>query len=361
MGFFDTITDTLFGSKPDVSYAPKSGMQTDIQKLLQQYLQQYQGQMTGATPVPTYTGQMTAGLTPLQTQSISNIGGLQDLIGQTGALSPAITDIISKLQSFGEGDILSKTMSTISGLQNLGQGNDVLSQIMKMISGEGFDPSYMRAAYQTGIEDPLRRTFTETTMPAIESAYAKSGLFYGSDKQRQVQDTSATLMNALAQGRTGLESNIYTAGLAQQQAGIDDFSQWLAGQGGLAQLGMTAETQAETLRLKAAEQAGTLGLKGEEQAETKRMQTMSQMMQGLGLGMTAGGIEQATTQAELTNQYNQWLRTQAGTMPTDQLLAAILSMYQQTGEQAVVTGGSQGILGPLGLAGMGFADIWNLF
>ena len=267
MGFFDDITDTLFGSKPSVGYAPQSAAQTDITKLLQQYLAQYSGQMTGATPVPTYTGQMTAGLTPLQTGSIANI----------------------------------------SGLQNLPESSNVLSQIMKMVSGENFNPEYMRAAYKTGIEQPLVSTFKEDTMPAISSAYAKSGLFYGSDKQKQTQDTASTLMDALAQGRTSLESNIYTAGLANQQQGISDFAQYLSSQGGL-----------ETL------------------------------------GMQAGGVEQATKQSELTNQYNQWLRTQAGTMPTDDLLKAILSMYSGYGDQAVVTPGSSGALGPLALASMAF-------
>ena len=272
---FSDIGGTLFGEKPSVSYAPKSGMQTSIEQLLQQYLKQYQGQMTGATPVPTYTGQMTAGLTPLQTGSIANVGELQ----------------------------------------NLDESGMVLSKIMDMISGKNFDPSYMRSAYKTGIEDPLRQTFTETTMPALQSSYAKSGLFYGSDRATATQDVASTLMDALSMGRSNLESNIYTAGLANQQAGIEDFSQWLADQGGLART-----------------------------------------------GMDVGAREQDTEQAKSTNEYNQWLRTQAGTMPTDQLLQAILSMYGTTGDQAIVTPASPGVIGTLATAAMGAGTLgWKPF
>ena len=236
-------------NRSEVSYVPESALQTQISELLKQYLQTYGGQMTGRTPVPTYTGQLTAGLSPLQTQSISNI----------------------------------------SGLQNLGQSNDVLSQIMNMVSGKNFDPSYMRNAYQTGVEDPLKRTFTETTMPALNSAYSKAGLFYGSDRGEATRKESQTLMDALSMGRSNLESNIYTAGLANQQQGISDFSTWLSDQGGLSQLGMLGGLQ-----------------------------------------------EQQTEQAKLTADYNQWLRTQAGSMPTDQLLQAILGMYPGTAQQSIV-------------------------
>lgn len=267
MGFMDSITGgiksltgTLFGEAPSVSTMPLSSAQSSIQKLLEQYLAKYGSQMTGATPVPTYTGQITAGLTPLQTESISKV----------------------------------------AGLQNLGESSDVLSQIMKMVSGENFSPEYMRAAYQTGIENPLRKTFTETTMPALNSAYSKSGLFYGSDRATATQNEADTLMNALAMGRSGLESSIYTAGLENQQQGISDFANYLSTQGGLSEL-----------------------------------------------GMNIGKTEQETEQLDLLNKYNQWLRTQAGTMPTDTLLQAILNMYGSTGDQAIVSGGSSGALGSI--------------
>ena len=258
MGFLDSgiggFVSNLFGQNinntPQIDYTQQSKSQEMIEKLLSQYLGQYSGQMTGTTPVPQYTGQLTAGLNPTQTQSISNVGNLQ----------------------------------------NLGQSGDVLSQIMKMISGENFNPSYMRAAYQTGIENPLKNVFTNTTMPALESSYAKSGLFYGSDRGEAIQKESQTLMDALSMGRSNLESNIYTAGLANQQQGISDFSQWLSDQGGLT-------TQ----------------------------------------GLAAGQVQQNTEQAGLTNTYNQWLRGQAGSMPTDALLQAILGMYKDTSQEAIVT------------------------
>lgn len=266
MGFFDSGIGSLIGgllgrdnNTPQINYTDQSQSQKMIQDLLSKYLASYGRQMTGQTPVPQYTGQLTAGLNPTQTQSISNIGGLQ----------------------------------------NLGESGDVLSQIMKMVSGQNFNPSYMRAAYKTGIEDPLKRTFTETTMPALESSYAKSGLFYGSDRATATGNEVDTLMNALAVGRTGLESNIYTAGLANQQQGISDFSQWLADQGGLT-------TQ----------------------------------------GLAAGQVQQNTEQAGLTNQYNQWLRGQAGTMPTDTLLQSILNMYKDTSQEAVVTP-KKGLIGSI--------------
>ena len=255
-------------NKSEASYVPPSASQEQISKLLKQYLQTYGGQMTGRAPVPTYTGQLTAGLSPLQTQSISNI----------------------------------------SGLQNLGQSNDVLSQIMNMVSGKNFDPSYMRNAYQTGVEDPLKRTFTETTMPALNSAYSKAGLFYGSDRGEATRKEAQTLMDALSMGRSNLESNIYTAGLANQQQGISDFSTWLSDQGGLSQLGMLGGLQ-----------------------------------------------EQQTEQAKLTADYNQWLRTQAGSMPTDQLLQAILGMYSGTAKQAIVKPANTSTQDMLGNLLMAFA------
>jgi hypothetical protein len=218
---------------------------SEQQQLMQQLLQWITPYAANPSSIPSYSGQLAAPLSPTQTTAIGNLTNLSDP-GSSGA-------------------------------------NDILSQIMKFSSGQNYNSEYMRNAFKEGIEKPLVKNFKEDVMPELNSSYAKSGNFYGSDRGKATEDKAQTLMDALSMGRSSLESSIYSTGQSNQLQGITDFGNFISQQGGL---------------------NNTL--------------------------MSAGNTEQATTQNALTQAYQQWaMRNVPGMQPMDTLLTAILNMYPQ--------------------------------
>jgi hypothetical protein len=199
MGFFDTIggwlgdlTSPMF-SGMQAQQVPKmnAGQSTALQSQLD-YLMQY---IQNPSAIPSYGGQFTAPLTSTQSSAMSNVNNYMG--------------------------------------SNLPQSGDVMSQIMNMISGKSFDPTNMRKAYASGVEQPMLQNFNQTVLPNIMSSSAKSGNFYGTGREEATKEADQTLSDALSMGRSNLESNIYSKGQDVQQAGIADFSNFISSQGGL--------------------------------------------------------------------------------------------------------------------------------
>jgi len=60
--------------------------------------------------------------------------------------------------------------------------------------------------YSTMIEKPLMEAWQEKIMPAIGGEFGRRGLFYGSGRREAETESAETLMDALAKGRVGAET-----------------------------------------------------------------------------------------------------------------------------------------------------------
>jgi hypothetical protein len=271
-GFGDILDPFNLFKSPSAQYLnlPGASKYTAEQQLvLQQLLGYLSPFISNPSSIPNYMGELTAQINPTQTSAIQNIAKLMDSGG---------------------------------GSSN----SQVLSQIMKMVSGENFNPEYMRKDFAENVEKPLVKTFKENTVPELSSAYAKSGNFYGSGREKAVKDEAQTLMDSLSKGRSSLESSIYSAGLANQQQGVSDFSNFLQTQGGLSNL-----------------------------------------------LMSMGTTEQATRQATDTANYNQWAqRNVPGAQPYDALLQAILGLYPNYDQTTLTQGADTKSGQAAGIAGI---------
>lgn len=272
---------------PYVDLGQTSKYDPTQQAVLQQLMNYISPFITGQTQIPSYTGQFTAPMTPLQNQTISNLGQL--------------TNVNSPLNS------------------------DLLTEIKKFATGSNFDPSYMRTAYTEGIEKPLIKNFKENIIPTIDSATSKSGNFYGTGRAKAIDDEATTLMDALAQGRSSLESSIYSTGQQNQLAGIQNFSNFIQQMGGLNTI-----------------------------------------------AMAAGAKDQSTQQDLLNKLFAQW-QTQnvPGAQPYDTLLQSILNLYPMYQDQVITSNAdtSTNLFGKIGSilggggsgGGGGLSGIMSLF
>ena len=253
---------SIFNKKPTeyMQFAGSSKLSKEQQNMLSKmagYLD------TEAGKDQSYGGQLTAGINDIQ---MSSIGDLMKYQSPTASIDTSTIDALSKIINSGNREAL-------------------------------------EAQYRESLEKPLTSVYQNVTMPNLMSAFASKGLSFGTDKQTATNSAAATLMDALARGRTDLEANV----ASNQLAGIGRANEYRAG------------SLAEILGLTSA--------KGE-----------------------AGKTVQDTQQAGLTAQYQNWLRNQPGSNPVMQEIMKLLGIETVYDQQVVVPGqeGGGGIGGLIG-------------
>ena len=231
------IGNIFYGQTPSVNVLSGYSKLSDSQLAL---LDSLSGYLSGAmTKDQSYGGKLTAGVNSVQTQSIADLMNYK---------SPTA-------------DLNSGVNSTLSGLLTTG-GREELTK-----------------NYLENVEKPLINTYENVTMPHISTAFASKGLSYGTDKQTAINSASRTLMDALAKGRSQLESDI---------------------------LGKKLEAVTKTNETNAQSLSEVLGLTSPKTSAGKTMQD--------------------TEQLDLTNTYNQWLRNQVGSNPVLSMIMQLLGV-----------------------------------
>ena len=175
-------------------------------------------------------------------------------------------------------------------------------------SGEYARPQYLEDYYMKSIEEPLMKRWKEEIMPTIGGEFETRGLFMGSGRREAEVKSAETLMDTLGRSR----SDIY--------ARMEDI-----GRG----------RQLEATQLKSKTLSDILGLE-----QTK---------------FAAGEVPRGLEQAGLDVGYQDWLRTQPGTRPQDQILMQLLGLSTLHEPDTIVTPGTEGLLsqslGPLATLG----------
>jgi hypothetical protein len=228
-------------------------------------------------------------------------------MGTMDSLLKYLTSESNKNQAYGgklTAGVNPVQLSSMADLLNYksptsGLTSDITKSLSDMINSGGRDA--LENQYQETLAKPLTSTFQNITMPQLMSAFASKGLSYGTERQTATNSASATLMDALARGRTDLEAKV----IENKMAGI----------------GKANEVQAQSL-------AEILGLNTAKTA--------------------AGKTIQETEQLGLTNQYNQWLRNQPGSNPAIESIIKLLgidTMYDQQNLSSSTNSNTGGVVG----------------
>lgn len=320
------------------------GSSTTTQELpawAQPYAQQIleQGSALSQQDIPQYGGQTVAGLSDLQNQYLSALGGL-NTGSNTGAASSYLQNLLQNGSNVGvdaSNPYASQTTSVASN-PYIGQ-NPYLAQQVQNAQQQTAD------AYNTG------------TASQTMAQFRNAGAFGGSAQQQYTDQQNQQLGNQLGQ----IATNMYGQDYANTQQ--------------LAQQGINLQTQ--TSLADAARNAQyTLG--GQQLQQQGNQYDMSNMLSALGLSGTldtsnlanlqamlqGGTLQQTQGQNELNAQYQQWYNN--AMQPYQQLgiLQNALSGAMGAGAQGVTTTTQQqgsgstmgnifgGITSGLGLLGM---------
>ena len=294
MGFLDS----LMGTSPEVK--SRSNLSKSQQKLLSGMTGYYQPFTSGNVDV--YGGDRVANLTPFQ----------NDIYGQLDTL---------------QGQYNPSTQSTPTTLANLLSGNTSLQQMLQgYVSGDYAKPSYLEDLYRTSTYDPMMESWKNDILPSLRGEYEQKGLYRSggaSGRPRAESSEAENLMDIL--GRTRAEFMT------------------------------TGEDNAKARQLQAmGMDAGLIEmmLGGEERALERPNDLMAGNLANISTMLGLGELPRSINQSELDVQHQDWLRTQPGTRPQDQMIMALLGLDTM---DTVVTPGSQGFLSDLLGAGAQYA------
>jgi len=266
-----------FLTSPGLTSTPSSSNQQNVSGYAQPYVNNLLSRTQALTnaPMPQYTGQLTAGPSPLQEQAWKGISGL------------------TVPQSFAEaqgylGDVAGKA-------QNLTYNPlDVTSQQFSTQAAQQYMNPYLEAALKPQLEEARRQAAISGA--GIAAKAAGSGAF-GGTRDTLMQAENLRNLGRLQEDITGKGYNT-----AYQQA----MAQFNADQ--------AREMDAQKAMVQQAQYGSTLGLQG-LQAATQAAQALSQsgvsqnqaQLAQLQLQALAGSQQQAQEQAGLNAQYNQYL------------------------------------------------------
>jgi len=253
------------------------------------------GSLTGSSPEVTTTSGLSK-YTPEQnkllktyTDYYSKIAGDTSLPEYSGSRVAQLNDAQLKAENL----LMNYVPYTSTDLGKT--ATSTLTDVMAGGSGK-----YFEDAYKKTIEDPLLRNWSEKIVPELSGSYAKKGLLYGSGREDAQLREARTIAEAIAMGRSDLASKMET----QRISGVN-----------------------------AANQIGTNALN-----ETTGISS--------GLSLT-GATRQSIEQKNLDTEYSDWLKNQPGTRPQDPIIQSILGLTPYYEPTTVVSGGEQGMLGPL--------------
>lgn len=211
---------------------------------------------------------------------------------QTAEQQSLMQKLMSYYQSFAGQSGEQYSGDRVAGLDSSGVEGELggtLGILNQFESGAFTQPKYLEDYYTKSIEEPLMKRWKEEIMPTIGGEFETRGLFMGSGRRDAEVNSAEALMDTMGKGRANLYSQMEKSGRAQQL-----------------------------------------------QASTMKSQTLAQM---LGISAAQTGIEQQG----MDTQYSDWLRTQPGSRPQDQILMQLLGLNTLNAPNTVVTGGSSGI------------------
>ncbi len=211
--------------------------------------------------VPAYSGQMYAGLSPLQQSGINYYGGLAP-IAQQG------TNIFQNALS---------NFNPQAGMNYLNQGSGALNTMLA-----DYNPAADKEYWNKAFVNPAMRNFNQNIVPQIQERYAGQNAGSSGAMNRAIANAGVDLSTNLNAQLANLMYRGRESQLGRQQTGVNQ---------ALAYSAMPAEM---------AKQAGQIGAMG--------MDTMGQVM-------NAGNLQQQNTQAGLNEQYQKWLQGQAYSNP----------------------------------------------
>ena len=229
---------------------------------------------------------------------------------QTPEQQALMKKLIGYYTDFAGESVEGYTGDRVAQLESAGVEGELagtLGTLNRFESGEFTTPKYLEDYYQKSIEEPLMKRWKEEIMPTIGGEFETRGLFMGSGRREAEIDSAEALMDTMGKGRADLYSQMEESGRAQQL-----------------------------------------------QATTLKGNTLSDI---LGISAAQRGI----TQQGFDVDYTDWLRTQPGTRPQDQILMQLLGLETMNQPDTIVDPGKSGLLsdlaGPLatfgGLSGWG--------
>jgi len=212
---------------------------------------------------------------------------------QTPEQQALMKKLLSYYTDFAGESVEGYTGDRVAQLESAGVEGELagtLGTLNRFESGEFTTPKYLEDYYQKSIEEPLMKRWKEEIMPTIGGEFETRGLFMGSGRREAEIDSAEALMDTMGKGRADLYSQMEESGRAQQL-----------------------------------------------QATTLKGNTLSDI---LGISAAQRGIEQQGFDVG----YTDWLRTQPGTRPQDQILMQLLGLETMNEPTTVVDPGHSGLL-----------------
>jgi hypothetical protein len=246
--------------------------------------------------------QLYNALLPLLMQNMGNLPGYQGQLtaGLTGTQQGALGNATNAANAIGTMD---------QGAYNAGRS--------ALLSALNVDPNQLNTNFNSSVVNPTVKALQEQVLPQLNEQFAGQGNFWSSARMNQQGKVISDTMSDLGTQKAAYEDNAISRALS-------------------------AVPQAMSMAAMPTELAGA------------RLNAMSQLY-----GM--GTQEQNTNQAGLTNNYNEWLRTQVQNNP---MLAQVFSYLGVPSTMTYNLSGSPGIAGQLaGIVGSlaGIPGIGDLF
>jgi hypothetical protein len=264
---------------------------------LQDAAQGYLGSASQVAQLPytPYTGQRVANLSPLQQQSIQNIG---DLAGGTGSMGAA-EGMLQNTLNGGYSNPFTQGVSSGGqyGFNPVQAGSNPYS---------GLDNPYFRQNQQGALDDVVH-AYQTATSPDIARMFTMSGTFGGSAHQQAQSNAERELAQQLGRVASGMSGQQYdrSAQLAESGLGRD-----LSAQTFNANLGNSAFENAAQRGLNAGQFNANLGSQSYENERNRQMGAVgaatnlySNLLQGQNTALNAGNTERNQQQSLLDSQY----------------------------------------------------------
>lgn len=210
---------------------------------------------------PTYSGQTTAGMNPLQQQGLNAYAGVFDSANQGNQLFG---------QALG-------SLNPSQGQATLSQGQGALDTMLA-----DFDPTSAMNFFEKSIKNPTMQTWQKDVMPSIMEKFAGNNAVDSGAMQRELARSGTDMMTNLNGQLANVMYSAQNDQLGRQQQGVNQSMNMAMAPGQLAG------------------QYGNLADLGLNQA---------------GQAMNAGTVGRGIEQEGLTDSYNKWLSSQGYNNP----------------------------------------------
>jgi hypothetical protein len=184
--------DTLFGSDPELQVETRTTMTPEQQALMRVLIGQLGG-VGGGGPATGWSGGDRASLA-----RFAQGGGVGGMGGPEGTLDIAGGNFLSGMENTSLAALEERAMARATGGME-GAGNEALMELIQNRGGVGGFEDF----FQSNVQDPALRDFTEKIKPAIGRSFGGSS-FFSSERATQDKNASNELITSLTKARADL-------------------------------------------------------------------------------------------------------------------------------------------------------------